>query len=153
MIFSSPDPAADPYVAAILLSMQRASYAVEARLIGDNRLPPLQEDECRLAAWRGSWVMAWDGVELVGAIAWTVRAGHVDIDKLAVSPTAMRRGIGSALLTRVIDVAAGRPVVVETGRDNGPAVALYAKHGFTLEADEQVPPGIWIIRLVRRAPA
>lgn len=150
MIFSSPDPAADPYVAATVLALQRASYSLEAALLGDERLPPLQEDEHRLAGWRGTWVMAWDGVELVGAIAWTGRAGVLDIEKLMVSPAATRRGIGTALLSRALEASAGRPVVVATGRDNVPAVSLYARHGFTREADEQVPPGIWITRLVRR---
>jgi len=147
VIFSSPDPAADPYVAATVLALQRSSYAVEAQLIGDDRLPPLHEDEHRLAAWRGRWVMAWDGIDLVGAIAWSEHETHVDIDKVMVSPAAMRRGVATQLLAQVLDVSAGRPVVVSTGRDNAPAVSLYTKHGFAPEADERVPPGIWITRL------
>ena len=147
MIFSSPDPATDPYVATTVLALQRASYAVEARLVGDDRLPPLQEDEHRLAAWRGRWVMAWDGVDLVGAIAWADHQDHLDIQKVMVSPDAMRRGIATSLLGHVLAASADRHVVVATGRDNVPAVSLYAKHGFAREADEHVPPGIWITRL------
>lgn len=150
MIFSSPDPAADPYVVAAVLALQRASYLLEAKLIGDDRLPPLQEDERELAAWRGTWVLAWDGVELVGAIAWSGRGGLVDIEKLMVSPTATRQGVGTALLERVLVASAGRQLMVATARDNVPAVSLYARHGFVRVADEQVPPGILIARLVRR---
>jgi GNAT superfamily N-acetyltransferase len=145
MIFSSPDPAADPYVASMVLALQRTSYAVEADLIGDHRLPPLHEDEHALAAWRGRWLMAWDGVELVGASAWSDRGDHVDIAKVMVSPSAMRRGIGSSLLREVL-AASALPVVVATGRDNVPAVSLYAKHGFAHEGDARVPPGIWVSR-------
>jgi ribosomal protein S18 acetylase RimI-like enzyme len=145
MIFSSPDPAADPYVASMVLALQRTSYAVEADLIGDHRLPPLHEDEHVLAAWRGRWLMAWDGVELVGASAWSELGDHVDIAKVMVSPSAMRRGIGSSLLREVL-AASALPVVVATGRDNVPAVSLYAKHGFAHEGDAQVPPGIWVSR-------
>lgn len=149
MIFSSPDPAADPYVAATVLSLQRSAYAVEARLVGVERLPPLLEDERELAAWRGRWVMAWDGVELVGAIAWTDHGGLVDIEKVMVAPAATRQGIATALVSRAVESASGRPVHVATGRDNVPGVALYAKHGFAHAGDEHVPPGLWLSRFRR----
>ena len=152
MIFSSPDPASDPYFAVTLLRLQKTSYALEAELIGDDRIPPLLEDEVELTAWRGRWLTAWDGVDLVGAIAWWEAEDRVEIEKVMVSPAAMRRGIASALLGEVLGRASGREVLVATGRANTPAVSLYAKHGFHVEGDEQVPPGIWITRL-RRAPA
>lgn len=153
MIFSSPDPAADPYVARIVLALQHASIAVEARLIGDDRLPPLQEDEHALTAWRGRWMMAWDGVDLLGAVAWSEHADHLEIVKVMVDPLAMRRGVASGLLARVLDDPARRPVLVATGRDNAPGVAMYVKHGFEPVADELVPPGIWVTRLRRDPPS
>jgi len=146
MILSSPDPAADPYVVAAVLTLQHSSYAVEAAVIGDHRLPPLHEDEHALAAWRGRWVMAWDGVDLVGATAWTEVDDHVEVAKVMVSPPAMRTGVGSAMLSRVLGVTDGRDVVVSTGRDNAPAVSFYVRHGFVREADVHVPPGIWTSR-------
>lgn len=149
MIFSAPDPALDPHYAAALLRLQHSAYAWEAQLTGDDRIPALQEDEHVLAAWRGRWVTAWAGVDLVGAIAWAVHDDHVDIAKTMVSPTAMRGGVASALLTRVLDASAGRPVMVTTRRDNVPAVSLYTRYGFEPEADEHVPPGVWVTRLRR----
>jgi len=149
MIFSSPDPATDPCFAVTLLRLQRTSYALEAELIGDDRIPPLLEDEIELTAWRGRWLTAWDGVDLVGAIAWWEADDRIDIEKVMVSPSATRRGIASALLGEVLGRASGREIVVATGRENAPAVSLYAKHGFRAEGDEQVPPGIWITRLRR----
>ncbi|MGA8987584.1 GNAT family N-acetyltransferase [Aeromicrobium sp.] len=146
MILSSPDPAADPHVAAALLRLQRTSYAREAVLVGDERISPLLEDEIGLTAWRGRWLMAWDGVQLVGAIAWWETDDAVEIHRVMVSTSAMRRGIASTLLSRVLASASGRPVAAATGRANQPAVALYAKHGFRAESDEQIPPGIWITR-------
>ena len=149
MIFSSPDPASDPYFAVTLLRLQKTSYALEAELIGDDRIPPLLEDEVELTAWRGRWLTAWDGVDLVGAIAWWEADDRIEIEKVMVSPDATRRGIASALLGEVLGRASGREIVVATGRANTPAVSLYAKHGFRVEGDEQVPPGIWITRLRR----
>lgn len=151
MILSSPDPASDPYFAVALLRLQHTSYAREAELLGDDRIPPLQEDEIGLTAWRGRWVTAWDGVELVGAIAWREEDDVVEIEKIMVSPSAMRQGIASALLGQVLDRVPEREVAVAAGRENAPAVALYAKHGFRPAGDEQVPPGIWITRFRRTA--
>ena len=68
MLFTSPDPAADPHFAQILLDLQKAAYAVEAELLGDDRIPPLNETLVGLAAFRGYWVVAWDGVQLFGAV-------------------------------------------------------------------------------------
>ena len=149
MIISSPDPASDPYFAVTLLHLQKSSYALEAELLGDDRIAPLQEDEIGLTAWRGRWLTAWEGVELVGAVAWWEADDRVEIEKIMVSPTVMRRGIASALLGRVLDRASGRDVLASTGRSNTPAVSLYAKHGFGIEAEEEVPPGIWVTRLRR----
>lgn len=129
-----------------LLALQRTSYANEAELIGDDRIPPLQEDLVSLTAWRGRWITAWNEVDLVGAVAWVEYPEKVEIDKLMVSPSATRQGIATALLDQVITRSAGRPLLVATGRDNVPAVALYSQRGFTREADEQVPPGIWLSR-------
>lgn len=151
MIFSSPDPATDPYFAVTLLRLQHTSYALEADLLGDDRIPPLQQDEIGLTAWRGRWLTAWDGVDLVGAVAWWDGDDTLEIDKVMVSPPAMRRGIASTLVGQVLDHASGREVVVATGRENAPAVALYGSLGFRAEGDEQVPPGIWITRFRRTA--
>ena len=147
MLFTSPDPAADPYYARILLDLQKAAYAVEAQLLGDDRIPPLQDTLVGIAAWRGNWVVAWEGVTLVGAIAWDDRSDELEIDRLMVAPTAHRRGVGSALLQQVIDAADQRPILTATGRDNPPAIRVYEKFGFRAVGDEEVPPGIWITRL------
>lgn len=146
MILSSPDPALDPYVAAMLLKLQLEAYAIEAALIGDDRIPTLHEDGEALAAHRGHWCTAWEGVDLLGAVSWHEHDDHLDIDRVMVSPSALRRGIATALLAHVRETAGGRELMVSTGRDNSPAVAFYAKHGFEALGDEEVPPGIWITR-------
>lgn len=150
MLFTAPDPAADPYFARIVLDLQRQAYAVEARLLGDDRLPPLQESLPMLAAWRGRWLMAWDGVRLLGAVAWSDHGDALEIDRLMVTPAEHRRGIGTALVQRVMAAAGVRPIHTATGRDNAPAIAVYRSNGFEPAGDEEVPPGIWITHLTLR---
>ena len=147
MLFTSPDPASDPYYARILLDLQKAAYAVEAQLIGTDRIPPLQDTLVGIAAWRGNWGVALDGGQLLGAVAWDDRGSELEIDRLMVAPSAHRRGVGSALLQSVIAAADRRPIHTATGRDNPPAIRVYEKHGFRAIGDEEVPPGIWITRL------
>ena len=149
MLFTSPDPAADPHFAQVLLDLQKAAYAVEAELLGDDHIPPLNETLVGLAAFRGYWVVAWDGVQLFGAVAWDDHGDQLEIDRLMVAPSAHRSGVGSALMRCVIRAAGGRPIHTATGKDNLPAIRLYEKHGFRALGDEEVPPGIWITRLLR----
>lgn len=147
MILAAPDPALDPWFARELLRLQHAAYRAEADLVGDDRLPPLADDDVTLPAWRGRYLVSWRGVVLVGAIAWRDFGDHLDIDRLMVDPTAHRQGVGTTLLQAVLDRACGRPVEVSTGRDNAPALTLYARYGFEATSDEQVPTGLWITHL------
>jgi GNAT superfamily N-acetyltransferase len=152
MILSSPDPACDPYLTRALLAVQHAAFEVEAAFVGSREIPPLREDVVALAAFRGRWVLAWDGVDLLGAAAWHELPEQVEIDRVMVHPAAHRRGVASALLARVVDAAGRRDLVVTTGRDNPPGIAMYAKHGFVAEQDLQVRPGLWLTRM-RLSPA
>lgn len=132
MLIADLDQVADAELAGILLSLQRAAYRVEAALIGDDRIPPLHEKLDDLRAQPLRWLGAFEDGQLVGAIAWTESDGTCDIDRLVVAPGSHRRGVGSALVGAVIS----RPglhrkcIEVSTGRDNGPARALYAQFGF-----------------------
>ena len=57
-----------------LLAVQHAAYAVEAKIIEDDRIPPLSETLDELRARPLRWVGAFDEDELlVGAAAWKPR--------------------------------------------------------------------------------
>lgn len=143
------DPAGDAEVAREVLSLQHAAYAVEAALIGDDRIPPLHETLDELRAEPLSWLGARDDGRLLGAIAWADDGTEVDIDRLVVDPAAHRRGVGNALVRAVLAVAGDRRTVVATGRANSPARALYEKLGFTGLGDTEVVPGLWITGYAR----
>ncbi|MER6946957.1 GNAT family N-acetyltransferase [Nonomuraea sp. NPDC000554] len=129
-----------------LLGLQHAAYAVEAEIIGDDRIPPLHETLTELLAEPLLWLGAVDDDNrLVGAVAWEETPGEVDVNRLVVHPGAHRRGIGRALVKEVMARAGGRGVVVSTGRANGPARTLYERLGFTLRGEVEVIPGLWIV--------
>lgn len=152
VILAEPDPALDPWFARELLRLQHDAYWCEAAIIDDDRLPPLGDDEVSLPAWRGRYLVAWDGVRLVGAVAWRDHGDGLDVDRLMVDPAEHHQGVGSALLRHVIDVAADRPVLAASGRDNHPAASLYAGHDFVRQRDEEVEVGLWVTHW-RRDPS
>ncbi|RVX44383.1 acetyltransferase (GNAT) family protein [Nonomuraea polychroma] len=128
-----------------LLALQKAAYAVEAELIGDDRIPPLHESLEELRAQPLRWLGAVDeDGRLVGAVAWEETGDEVDVNRLVVHPSAVRRGIGRALVKEALVRAGARRVVVATGRDNSPARRLYEGLGFALAGEVEVIPGLWI---------
>ncbi|MDZ7933059.1 MAG: GNAT family N-acetyltransferase [Rhodococcus sp. (in: high G+C Gram-positive bacteria)] len=136
------DPAADRPLAEHILEVQKASYAVEARLIGDDRIPLLHESMDDLCAAQVHWLLAREGDEILGAATWF----EAEIDRLVVAPHAHRRGIGRALVDAMLESIVAQRVHVATGRDNSPARRLYESFGFVHTEDKQVLPGLWLAR-------
>ncbi|MGN9839133.1 GNAT family N-acetyltransferase [Nonomuraea sp. H19] len=144
MLITEISPADDP-LGSELLALQQAAYAIEAQIIGDDRIPPLHESLADLRAQPLLWLGAVDeDGRLVGAVAWEETAAEVDVNRLVVHPGALRRGIGRALVKEVLVRAGTRRIVVSTGRDNAPARTLYERLGFALLGEAEVIPGLWI---------
>jgi ribosomal protein S18 acetylase RimI-like enzyme len=83
------------------------------------------------------------GGRVVGALTWFVRPGLFHggrwgcIDELIVTAPARGTGVGDALVGEVLrrfGAAGCREATVSTALDNGPATALYRKHGLVDEA-------------------
>jgi hypothetical protein len=85
-------PADDAALAAALVALQRAAYAVEARLFGHD-LPVRVETPAALALAGLTWWGWREGSRPLGAVAVTATADLVDIERLVVAPDAARRGM------------------------------------------------------------
>lgn len=136
------DPSSDRPLAERILTVQKASYAVEARLIGDERIPLLHESVDDLCAAQVHWLVAREGDEILGAAAWS----EAEIDRLVVAPHAHRRGIGRALVDAMLESIVAQRVYVATGRDNAPARRLYESLGFVHTENQEVLTGLWLAR-------
>ena len=133
-----------------LVALQRASYAVEAELIGADVLPPMHETPAELRGCGETFLGAGEEGELLGAISFRRAGGTVDIHRLVVDPAAFRRGVATALLDAL--EARERDAThwtVGTGAENAPARALYERRGFTATEERVVPGGIRWVRLDR----
>lgn len=137
--------------ASELLAIQHSAYAVEAELIGDSRIPPLHETESDLLSSGLEWIASFDGHLISGAVGYALDQEVVDLDRLMISPSHHRQGLGTALVREVMSLAP--QTVVSTGRDNVPARALYESLGFLHESDFEPVPGLWVSRYSRTSRA
>ena len=140
----------EPDTLRCLWDLQRASYAVEARLIGFDDIPALHESLEDLRDCGESFLGLDDEIGLAGAVSWVgSQDGTLDICRLMVHPRAFRRGIATVLLDGLDRAEPARRAVVSTGTANHPALALYMRRGFMPIGTRQVAPGTTITILER----
>jgi len=132
----------------VLLAVQRAGYAVEARLLGVAWLPPQRETIGDLSDEQ-IWVADEDGA--VAGVLGVHEADELEIARLVVAPQRMRRGIGRALARHALALAGDRAIRVGTAAANRPALALYASLGFERVGRRTVGDGLAYVDLRRPA--
>ena len=132
----------------VVLAVQRAGYAVEARLLGVASLPP-QHDTIADLSDEQLWVAVQDGA--VAGMLGVSDADELEIARLVVAPAHMRRGIGRALARHAIALAGGRAIRVGTAAANRPALELYASLGFERLGRRTVGDGLAYVDLRRPA--
>jgi GNAT superfamily N-acetyltransferase len=133
-----------------LVALQRASYAVEADLIGAAELPPMRESPQQLRVCGETFLGARRDGRLVGAVSFRRAGGTVDVHRLVVDPSAFREGVATALLEAL--EARNEDAThwtVGTGAANAPARALYERRGFAVTEEREVPGGIRWVRMDR----
>lgn len=131
-----------------LLELQHQAYAVEAELIGDDRIPPLHETESDLLSAGLEWLACFDeNQQIAGAVGYVIEDDVIDLDRLMVSPAHHRRGVGTALVREVVSLAPR--TIVATGRENTPARVLYESLGFVHQSDTEPVAGLWVSRYAR----
>ncbi|MCX5182970.1 GNAT family N-acetyltransferase [Streptomyces sp. NBC_00268] len=149
---SSPDfvvselDLADEATAAAVHRIGRRAYAVEADLISFDGIPALRESLEEMQALPWNWLGAkTDGGQIVAFVAWQQLAGEggIDIARVCVDPPWFRHGLASRLLGHLLaDSAPSGHVLVSTGADNLPAIALYERHGFTRVGTTEPAPNL-----------
>jgi ribosomal protein S18 acetylase RimI-like enzyme len=141
----------DADVAASILELQRAAYAVEAELIGSSAIPQLTESLGELQQSRERWVAITRDRTVVAALAYESSDADLVISRLVVSPQHFREGYGEQLVRSVLGTVPHRRATVSTGAANDPALRLYAKLGFRELGQEEIVEGLRITYLERRS--
>ena len=91
------------------------------------------EDRWRARLADGPCFIAYDDDRPVGMVAGWVVDDAAQLTSMWVAPEARRRGIGTALIERVVEWAAGRPLSLRVMDGNQAAVTAYERQGFVLQ--------------------
>jgi ribosomal protein S18 acetylase RimI-like enzyme len=136
-----------------VLEVQRDSYAVEARLIGSRDIPALGDTVASLRGCGETFLGYREGGRLAGVISYKKEAGVLDVHRLAVHPEHFRQGIARSLLRYAqAHTAPWKRAVVSTGAKNTPARTLYQNEGFQEAGEDEVAPGLRVVRFEKAAP-
>ncbi|MEH7884090.1 GNAT family N-acetyltransferase [Bacillus sp. JJ1609] len=119
-----------------MLELQRASYKIEAELIGTYEIPPLKETFEQLQNCGETFIGYYRENKLAGAVSYKREAGTLDIHRVMVHPDFFRRGIAAKLIVHIESLEKNTSnIIVSTGAANVPAVMLYEKLGFVRQED------------------
>ena len=92
----------------------------------------------------------YDGEKLAGLLAYEESVSGRHISRLAVAPTAQRRGIARRLIAHVERRApVPRELTVSTAVANTPAVTLYKRLGFTTRCRTYLPDGLVLVTFAK----
>jgi hypothetical protein len=112
----------DIHLTKKLFELQRASYHVEAELIGFFDLPPLKESFEEFQRCDETFLGYFYEDELTGALSFTTDGEELTICRMVVHPNHFCKGIAQMLL---YDLEENNPestiLKVSTGKDNFPA--------------------------------
>ncbi|TNE89712.1 MAG: N-acetyltransferase [Deltaproteobacteria bacterium] len=129
------DPSEAERLRALRLRSLRADPLVFGGSYDESAARPLSVWE-RQVADLPTWVVS-DGDADVGMVRIAPHAeGGGELISLWVAPEARGRGVGERLVHAVLAWADG-PVVLEVRASNGPAIDLYERLGFTLDAETE----------------
>jgi len=137
-----------------IVALQRASYKIEADLIGFDNIPPLHDTVESISETEETFCGAYVDESLAGIVSYIVDGGIFDIYRMAVDPKHFRKGIGNRLLNYVFNIGKDEFVekyVVSTGMKNEPAKQLYLKNGFELLGDKPVAGGLMVTTFEKKA--
>ncbi|MBC8079620.1 MAG: GNAT family N-acetyltransferase [Gorillibacterium sp.] len=133
-----------------VLSLQLASYRIEADVIGFNDLPPLKDTFSSLRKSGQTFCGFFVEGVLAGCSAYSRENNIVHVCRMMVHPDFFRQGIADSLLTYIEEQESdGHQFMVTAVINNLPAVRLYEKHGYKQGDKWEIIPGMIMAKYVR----
>ena len=135
-------------VAAQIHAVAQAAYTLEAERIGCAEFPPLRESLDDLRHSSDRFLVFQQSGSIVGALSFDPSSDPVAITRLVVSPTHLRQGIATALLSELEQrLSSATRLSVSTAQTNTPAVILYQQLGYTTAGISNSSEGIPLLHL------
>lgn len=133
-----------------IVQLQKKSYLIEAKLINFYDIPNLTESIETLKKSHEVFYGYFINFKIVGIISYVIKDHILDINRLAIDPDYFRQKISSKLLSFVESIDATiKEIIVQTGKDNFPAIALYKKNGFVKGQDIVIDKRLVITKLIK----
>jgi len=111
-------------------SVFQSSYKIEAELLNAVDFPPLKRTLENFVNSSTAFFGYIKTKELAGVIEINHTNNFTSINSLVVDPNFFRQGVARKLMEFVFNTFDSNLFLVETGLENGPAIALYEKFGF-----------------------
>jgi GNAT superfamily N-acetyltransferase len=128
-----------------IIELQRASYIVEAELIGFYDIPPLKDTVESITECNEIFYGYYIKTELAGIISYKIIDRVLDIHRVAIHPRFFRMGVAGKLLHYIEELEIDINLIeVCTGKMNTPAANLYLKNGFVEIEDIEIGEGIYL---------
>ena len=138
-------------VATSILKVQIPSYKIEAEFLNSTAIPRLYDTVNDIQNCDETFYGYFSDNKLVGFISFMQKEQLIDIHRLVVSPDFFQRGIATKLLLYIFNMfPSSMTYIVQTGKANSPAIALYKKHGFVEVADTTLPDGMILTRFKKQ---
>jgi ribosomal protein S18 acetylase RimI-like enzyme len=140
----------NPQMAENILALQKASYQIEADLIGFPKLPPMLENLEDIINSQETYDGYFAEGVLAGILSYIIEGDVLDIYKVAVHPDFFKRGIARQLLQEIQQTEGIASITVSTGLKNIPAVNLYTSMGFCKVQEKEVVKDLTIVCFEKR---
>lgn len=128
-----------------ILELQKASYRIEAKLIGSYDIPPLRDTIESLKKSDEIFYGYYVESVLAGVISYKRIDDVLNIHRLAIKPRFFHIGIAGKLISFVEELENSiSKAVICTGKENTPAVNLYLKNGYKKVKDIEISEGIYL---------
>ncbi|WHY27205.1 GNAT family N-acetyltransferase [Bacillus wiedmannii] len=126
-------------VAATILQVQIPAYKIEANYLNSTAIPRLYDTVNDIQNCGETFYGYFSENKLVGFISFIQDEQLIDIHRLIVSPDFFQKGIATKLLIYIFNMfPSSTTYIVQTGKANTPAIALYKKHGFLEVTDIKI---------------
>ena len=120
-----------PHQAEAIRRLLFDAYTIEAHLLGVTDFPPLRRTADHIQQTEAVfWGIRRDDRLIALVEIETEQDGSAHIASFVVDPRCFRQGLGSKLLSLVLNQLRVNVVTVSTAEKNLPAIRLYQKHGF-----------------------
>jgi ribosomal protein S18 acetylase RimI-like enzyme len=113
-----------------IFQMQMDAYKIEAKILGVESLPPLDETFEEFEKLTDEGFVCLVDAALVGAVFLEKSTASILISRLAVDPHFFRRGIARHLIEHCLAEYPNLEFRAGTGAENYPALNLYRSFGF-----------------------